>query len=637
MSHNPPGSQLYLLPAKPGSPTAKWFHDNVTEWIADLGYIRTTATLEGDITIGSLDSHLYAFDGTWGALGRVGDALKVVISDGVLDLTLDGVYSLSNLLPDSVGLIASSDGTLTGETLRLTSTALEGKNPLDVWVMNTSPLQVEVTASALPDGAATEVTLAALLVELMQKTEPTDAQLTTAVDFDIRNLVFATDKVDVSGSVIALDPASLSALENITVSIDNVNLDVRDLTHVSDSIRLGDGTTLTEVTANKELKVHDEDALTQLTAIAGLDFATETTLAALLVELMQKTEPTDAQLTTAVDFDIRNLLFATDKVDVSGSVIALDATSLAALENITVTIDNANLDVRDLTHVSDSIRLGDGTTLTEVTANKELKVHDEDALVQLTAIAGFVNDLEGYTDGLETLVTSSNTKLDTINTNLGSLSGYVDGLEGLLTTLNAKDFATETTLAALSAKLNSDYGASTGAIRTASQIGNTTGAADFNSGVTGAQTLRVSVATDSGLATAANQATEIISLSSIDGKLNSLGQKTMAGSVPITLASDQTVIDVSETLSSGGLEAEITVGTTPVEVKVGVSKLAGRVLITAQPVDADMWWGYTSGVTTATGTKIFKDQVARWAASDVTTVYLVASAAGKKARVTESP
>lgn len=52
--------------------------------------------------------------------------------------------------------------------------------------------------------------------------------------------------------------------------------------------------------------------------------------------------------------------------------------------------------------------------------------------------------------------------------------------------------ATETTLAALNTKVASNYGVATGAIRTASQIGNTTGAAAFNAGADSAQTLRVS-------------------------------------------------------------------------------------------------------------------------------------------------
>lgn len=57
--------------------------------------------------------------------------------------------------------------------------------------------------------------------------------------------------------------------------------------------------------------------------------------------------------------------------------------------------------------------------------------------------------------------------------------------------------ATETTLSALSGKLIPDFGASTNAIKVAALVGNTTGTADFNTGTTTAQTLRVSLATDS--------------------------------------------------------------------------------------------------------------------------------------------
>lgn len=47
-----------------------------------------------------------------------------------------------------------------------------------------------------------------------------------------------------------------------------------------------------------------------------------------------------------------------------------------------------------------------------------------------------------------------------------------------------------TSLSSIDGKLTDDYGASSGAVRTAAQIGNTTGAADFNSGTSSAQTLR---------------------------------------------------------------------------------------------------------------------------------------------------
>jgi hypothetical protein len=75
----------------------------------------------------------------------------------------------------------------------------------------------------------------------------------------------------------------------------------------------------------------------------------------------------------ASDLDIRDLAFATDKVDASGSEVSLDATTLAALESVTVqnaggasavniqdggntiSVDAVNLDIRDLVAATDSV------------------------------------------------------------------------------------------------------------------------------------------------------------------------------------------------------------------------------------------------------------------------------------------
>lgn len=58
------------------------------------------------------------------------------------------------------------------------------------------------------------------------------------------------------------------------------------------------------------------------------------------------------------------------------------------------------------------------------------------------------------------------------------------------------------------------------------------------------------VSLPSGASTSANQTTEIASLASIDGKLNSLGQKTMANSVPVVIASDQSAVTVTGTVAT---------------------------------------------------------------------------------------
>jgi hypothetical protein len=75
----------------------------------------------------------------------------------------------------------------------------------------------------------------------------------------------------------------------------------------------------------------------------------------------------------ATDLDIRDLTFADDAVDVSGSTVELGATTLAALESVTVqngaggaavniqdggnsiTVDATDLDIRDLVAASDSV------------------------------------------------------------------------------------------------------------------------------------------------------------------------------------------------------------------------------------------------------------------------------------------
>ena len=176
----------------------------------------------------------------------------------------------------------------------------------------------------------------------------------------------------------------------LDVSIaDGVNVEV-DLSHIDDSVRLGDGTaffTSTSENGDIALDVHLSNS-----SIA----------------------------VTAVDLDIRDLAFATDKVDVSGSEVSLDAATLAALETInavqsgvwdigtvttltgitndvniadggnSITVDAIDLDIRDLTAASDSVQSnmfdGAGTALTstlvggdqalDVNISNEISVND---------------------------------------------------------------------------------------------------------------------------------------------------------------------------------------------------------------------------------------------------------------------
>lgn len=96
--------------------------------------------------------------------------------------------------------------------------------------------------------------------------------------------------------------------------------------------------------------------------------------------------------------------------------------------------------------------------------------------------------------------------------------------------------ATEATLAAVSGKLPATLGQKAMAASMAVAI-----ASDQS-------TLPVSLASSplpTGAATAALQTSGNASLTSIDGKLGSLGQKTSAGSAPVVIASDQSTLPVS--------------------------------------------------------------------------------------------
>lgn len=185
----------------------------------------------------------------------------------------------------------------------------------------------------------------------------------SATNLDIRDLVFATDKVDVSGSEVSLDSATLAALENITVSA--TNLDIRDLAFATDKV---------DVSGSE----------------VSLDSATLSAL-----------ENINATV-TATNLDIRDLAFATDKVDVTGSEVSLSSGTLAALENITVSA--TDLDIRDLSHSSDSIKVGDGTEFLAINTDGSINVvMQEDVGTEVvnydtsSAIAGGASDNHDYT------------------------------------------------------------------------------------------------------------------------------------------------------------------------------------------------------------------------------------------------
>lgn len=166
-----------------------------------------------------------------------------------------------------------------------------------------------------------------LIVKVGDATNPSTQQLTVNVD----------------GSVNITDNGG-------SLTVDATDLDIRDLDATQDNIAISDGTDTLAVNADGSIN----------------------------------------SVVTATDLDIRDLSQATDSV----SVFQATHDNLNANANIQVgnadvangnpvpvsdaggslTVDATDLDIRDLTHVSDSVRIGDGTDFLAVNADGSINV-----------------------------------------------------------------------------------------------------------------------------------------------------------------------------------------------------------------------------------------------------------------------
>lgn len=131
-------------------------------------------------------------------------------------------------------------------------------------------------------------------------------------------------------------------------------------------------------------------------------------------------------------------------------------------------------------------------------------------------------------------------------------------------------------------------------------------------------------------------------LSTINGKLNTLGQKTSAGSVPVVIASDQPTINVKTVPGSAGslqiktgVYGAISVNGTPTPLRVGGSNLTNRIAVTAIPTNGDIWYGYDALVTPSTGTPITMGAFYGEDITDSLSVYLVSAGPTINVRITE--
>tara|TARA_R100001086_G_scaffold229871_1_gene149912 strand:+ start:205 stop:492 length:288 start_codon:yes stop_codon:yes gene_type:complete len=79
-------------------------------------------------------------------------------------------------------------------------------------------------------------------------------------------------------------------------------------------------------------------------------------------------------------------------------------------------------------------------------------------------------------------------------------------------------------------------------------------------------------------------------------------------------------------LDGPSVNAGVSVTDTASELRVGSSRLEDRTVVTIQPLDGVVYFGFSSGVTSSNGTKVFKGQYFSLEAGQSEEVWLIAEA-----------
>jgi CII-binding regulator of phage lambda lysogenization HflD len=248
--------------------------------------------------------------------------------------------------------------------------------------------------------------------------------------------------------------------------------------------------------------------LTELQSLNLVDFATETTLAALsakLNSLGQKASAASMPVVLSTEQEamidgLETLLTSIDGKDFSTE------TTLLATNALLTTIDT----------VLDAIKVDTGSIAAEDFATE----------TTLAALSAKFNSLGQKLSAASVPVVLSTEQ-----------EALIDGIETLLTSLDGKDYSTETTLAALNTKLNS-LGQKVSA-SSAPVVLSTEQEVILNAIKTAVEALDLDA---DGLATE-------VTLAALNAKFGTLGQKASAGSAPVVLSTEQeALIDGIEAL-----------------------------------------------------------------------------------------
>ncbi|RKX82031.1 MAG: hypothetical protein DRP70_16975, partial [Spirochaetes bacterium] len=241
-----------------------------------------------------------------------------------------------------------------------------------------------------------------------------------------------------------------------------------------------------------------------------------------------------------------------DDQDTPANSVPIPVKLYGVTGDVNITAGDLNVQLSHSSANPDSTRIGDGTETLEINPSGEATTRDGDAITELQAIlakilAAPATEAKQDTNiaGLAAILADLQLKADKTETQPCSIVGVAteakqdDGITQL-TTIAGKDFATQTTLAALNGKfgsigqkanaasapvtLSSEQEAIQTAIKTAVEI--------IDNAISGNE-MQVDLVDLGGAATEATLAAQSAKLPA------SLGQKNKAGSLSVTMASDQ--------------------------------------------------------------------------------------------------
>jgi hypothetical protein len=160
----------------------------------------------------------------------------------------------------------------------------------------------------------------------------------TATDLDIRDLAFATDKVDISGSsnVAVTDGGG-------SLTVDAVNLDIRDLAFATDKVDISGSSNVGVTATDFDIRNLDysQDNI-QIKSAAGVALAID---ASGFITAKQGTSP---WVVSATDLDIRDLSASQDKVQAwlrDGAGTAITSTLDGAKQAVDVHLAGSDVEI----------------------------------------------------------------------------------------------------------------------------------------------------------------------------------------------------------------------------------------------------------------------------------------------------